>query len=47
VDIIQSVTGEYYVLEVNSVPAWKGLQSVADVDIAELLVNDFLNNLKV
>jgi RimK family alpha-L-glutamate ligase len=47
VDIIQSVTGEYYVLEVNSVPAWKGLQSVADVDIAELLVNDFLNKLKV
>ncbi len=47
VDIIQSVSGEYYVLEVNSVPAWKGLQSVADVDIAELLVNDFLNKLKV
>jgi len=47
VDIIQSVTGEYYVLEVNSVPAWKGLQSVADVDIAELLVSDFLNKLKV
>jgi RimK family alpha-L-glutamate ligase len=47
VDIIQSVTGEYYVLEVNSVPAWKGLQSVANVDIAELLVNDFLNKLKV
>jgi tetrahydromethanopterin:alpha-L-glutamate ligase len=47
VDIIQSVTGEYYVLEVNSMPAWKGLQSVAEVDIAELLVNDFLNMLKV
>ena len=47
VDIIQSVTGEYYVLEVNSVPAWKGLQSVADVDIAKLLVNDFLNKMKV
>ena len=45
VDIIQSVTGEYYVLEVNSVPAWKGLQSVADVDIAALLVDDFLKKM--
>ena len=47
VDIIQSVTGEYYVLEVNSVPAWKGLQSVSKVDIAQLLVDDFLSKLKV
>lgn len=46
VDIIQSVTGEYYVLEVNSVPAWKGLQSVADVDVAALLVDDFLKKMQ-
>ena len=46
VDIIQSVTGKFYVLEVNSVPAWKGLQSVVDVDIAALLVNDFLSKMK-
>ncbi len=45
VDIIQSITGEYYVLEVNSVPAWKGLQSVSDVDVAELLVSDFLRKI--
>lgn len=45
VDIIQSVTGEYYVLEVNSIPAWKGLQSVTQVNIAQLLVDDFLNKL--
>lgn len=45
VDIIQAVTGEYYVLEVNSVPAWKGLQSVSDVDVAELLVSDFLKKM--
>lgn len=42
VDIIQSVTGVYYVLEVNSIPAWKGLQSVTEADIAQLLVDDFL-----
>jgi tetrahydromethanopterin:alpha-L-glutamate ligase len=47
VDIIQSVSGKYYVLEVNSVPAWKGLQSVSKVDIAQLLVDDFLCKLKV
>ena len=42
VDIIQSTTGEYYVLEVNSVPAWKGLQSVSDVNVAQCLVDDFV-----
>lgn len=47
VDIIQSTSGEYYVLEVNSVPAWKGLQSVSNVDIAHLLVDDFLCKLKL
>lgn len=47
VDIIQSVTGTYYVLEVNSIPAWKGLQSVAEVDIAQLLVDDFLEKLAI
>lgn len=45
VDIIQAKTGEYYVLEVNSIPAWKGLQGVTDINIAELLVNDFLSKL--
>ncbi len=43
VDIIESTLGQYLVLEVNSVPAWKGLQSVADVDVADLLVRDFLS----
>lgn len=43
VDIIQSVSGEYYVLEVNSIPAWRGLQNVVDVNIAQLLVDHFLS----
>lgn len=47
VDIIQSNTGEYYVLEVNSIPAWKGLQSVTNINIAQLLVDDFLSKLIV
>ncbi|MDP3818321.1 MAG: RimK family alpha-L-glutamate ligase [Methylotenera sp.] len=47
VDIIQSASGQYYVLEVNSIPAWKGLQSVAEIDIAQLLVDDCLSKIGV
>lgn len=43
VDLIRSTSGELYVIEVNGVPAWKGLQSVCDVSIAQLLADDFLN----
>ena len=46
VDIIQAASGEYYVLEVNSIPAWKGLQSVTEVNIAQLLVDDFLRKMQ-
>ena len=45
VDIIQAVNGEYYVLEVNSIPAWKGLQSVTELNVAQLLVDDFLTKI--
>jgi RimK family alpha-L-glutamate ligase len=45
VDIMQAQGGEYYVLEVNSMPAWKGLQSVTEQNIAQLLVDDFLTKL--
>ena len=43
VDIIRDKNGDYSVIEVNSIPAWKGLQSVCGIDIAELLVQDLLN----
>jgi tetrahydromethanopterin:alpha-L-glutamate ligase len=42
VDIIRDQDGKAYVLEVNSIPAWKGLQGVADIDIAQALVDDCL-----
>lgn len=45
VDIIQAKTGEYYVLEVNSIPAWKGLETATEINIAQLLVDDFLSKL--
>ncbi|MCB5187278.1 RimK family alpha-L-glutamate ligase [Methylobacillus caricis] len=42
VDIIRDSDGKLYVLEVNSIPAWKGLQGVAGLDVAQALVDDFL-----
>ena len=42
VDIICDRQGKYYVLEINSIPAWKGLQGVTEADIAQRLVDDFL-----
>jgi glutathione synthase/RimK-type ligase-like ATP-grasp enzyme len=30
------------VIEVNSIPAWKGLESACDVNIAQLLANDLI-----
>ncbi len=40
VDVIRDENGNYSVLEVNSVPAWRGLQSVIDKDISQLLADD-------
>lgn len=45
VDIIQSQTGEYYILEVNSIPAWRGLQKTTSLDLAQSLVDDFISRL--
>ena len=43
VDIICTQEGEYKVIEVNSIPAWKGLESVCNVQVAEILVDDLLS----
>ncbi|MCH9765048.1 MAG: RimK family alpha-L-glutamate ligase [Alphaproteobacteria bacterium] len=46
VDLIQDPAhGDLMVLEINSNPAWKGLFSVSDVDIAAALAADFLTSL--
>ena len=42
VDLIADGEGGHLLLEVNSMPAWKGLQSVAAGDVAEAVVGDFL-----
>ena len=45
VDVIRDKNGKLYVLEVNSIPAWRGLQGVSNVNIAQVLVDDFLSHL--
>lgn len=46
VDIIRDSSGKLWVLELNSIPAWRGLQSVSSVNIAQLLVDDLLQKVK-
>jgi tetrahydromethanopterin:alpha-L-glutamate ligase len=43
VDVIRDKAGKCWVLEVNSIPAWRGLQSVTETNIAQVLVDDFLS----
>ena len=38
VDLLESRTGEVFVLEVNGIPGWKGLQSATGVDVAASIV---------
>ncbi len=45
VDVIGDRNGQLFVLEVNSIPAWRGLQSVTSVNIAQTLVDDFLSKI--
>lgn len=42
VDVIRDRHGRLYVLEVNSIPAWRGLQAVAETDVAQALADDFI-----
>ena len=43
VDLIRDREGRLHVIEVNGIPAWKGLQSVSRDNIAQRLVNDFVD----
>jgi len=43
VDIILTEAGNLEVIEVNSIPAWKGLQSICGINIADLLAQDLVN----
>ncbi|MGD9783786.1 MAG: RimK family alpha-L-glutamate ligase [Hyphomicrobiaceae bacterium] len=47
VDLIRGSDGTLRVLEINSNPAWKGLQGVTDANIAETLAEDFLDAVRL
>lgn len=42
IDLIRTADGKLQVLEVNSNPAWRGLQGVTEVNIAAAIAEDFL-----
>jgi ribosomal protein S6--L-glutamate ligase len=42
IDLVEDGEGGYLVLEVNSMPAWSGLQQVTDVDIAGEIAGGFV-----
>ena len=43
VDLIRDTQGKFWVTEVNSVPAWKGLQPTTSKVIVDSIVDDFLS----
>lgn len=43
IDIIKDREGRCTIIEVNSIPAWKGLESVCDVNVAELMADDLIS----
>ena len=42
VDIIKS-NDRNYIIEVNSIPAWRGMQSIINENISDQIVKSFLN----
>ena len=38
VDLLPTTAGEVYVLEVNGIPGWRGLQETTEVDVAGTIV---------
>jgi RimK family alpha-L-glutamate ligase len=45
VDVMRDREGRGFVLEVNSMPAWQGLQSVSDISIAGVLAGAVLDHM--
>ncbi|WP_018229563.1 ATP-grasp domain-containing protein [Methyloversatilis universalis] len=45
IDILRDDHGQLTVLEVNSIPAWKGLQGVTSLNIAQALADDLITRI--
>ena len=44
--ILKFLEEKIYVLEVNSIPSWKMIQKTTKKNISEILVEDFIKNLR-
>ncbi len=44
VDLIRTVDGELFVIEVNGVPGWKGVQEVTKIPIAERIIDGLIQS---
>ena len=47
VDLIPDAEGKLQIIEVNSIPAWWGLQKVTDFNIASLIVDHFVRRISI
>ncbi len=45
VDLMQDKQGQFYIIEVNSIPAWYGLQNVVNFNIASCLIDSFIKHI--
>jgi tetrahydromethanopterin:alpha-L-glutamate ligase len=45
VDLMRDKQGQLYIIEVNSIPAWYGLQNVVDFNIASCLIDSFVKHI--
>jgi len=46
IDLIKDKYGNFKVIEINSIPAWKALQKVTNKNIAYILAKTFVTKLK-
>ncbi|MCJ7668844.1 MAG: hypothetical protein MUP04_11335, partial [Anaerolineae bacterium] len=45
VDILSSVEGQRYVIDVNGIPGWRGQQMTTDIDFADKIIKQVLGTL--
>ena len=45
VDLVEDKYGAFHIIEVNSIPAWYGLQKVVDFNIADCLIESFIKSI--
>lgn len=44
IDLIQDIKGNIQIIEINSIPSWKGLQGTTSLDITDTLIKQFLSS---